>query len=592
MVLQIDVDAAGNVSDAQVVSPPQPGFDESALAAARRLRFEPARQGDSPIPVRIQTAFNFVAPAAPPPATPAEQPVNLGGVVRERGTRKRLSGIEVTVPGTGAAAITDPEGRFELRGLQAGEQEVVVAAPGYRRFSAKESIEPGRRKEVAYLLQPVYENPFAATIEGERERQELSQTQISNAEIQRIPGAQGDALKVIEDLPGVARTSPIGGGLLVIRGSKPGDSLVYLDGEPIPLLYHFGALSSTVNPDLLEGIEFVPGNFSATYGDLTGGLVEVRTRKLRDELHGYANLNFLEGSALLEGGIPAIPGLTFAIAGRRSYIDYILKAAVPKDGDVGLLVAPRYYDAQLRLDWRPPGSAHAFSFLALTSDDVLGLLIKRPPDQDPNLTGSVDAETGFQQLRVKHSWRSGSFGIDTIAMFEKLNLRFQLAQQSFFLDGHDLFLRSTASWNAADDLGLAAGVDVANRRVLVGAVFQQALVVREGEFNNQTPRIDEPFSTLRPTLTNRYSPGIWAEARWRPFPELTVTPGIRFDAYVYGFAVRDRTRTSTLSPRVSVRWEATPSMAFKGGVGLYSEGARNGDATRPFGNPGVLPERA
>jgi len=28
--------------------------------------------------------------------------------------------------------------------------------------------------------------------------------------------------------------------LLVIRGSKPGDSLVYLDSEPIPLLFHFG----------------------------------------------------------------------------------------------------------------------------------------------------------------------------------------------------------------------------------------------------------------------------------------------------------------------------------------------------------------
>ena len=64
----------------------------------------------------------------------------------------------------------------------------------------------------------------------------------------------------------MARTSPIGGGLLVIRGSKPGDSLVYLDSEPIPLLFHFGALSSTVNPDLVEAIDFIPGNFSARYG--------------------------------------------------------------------------------------------------------------------------------------------------------------------------------------------------------------------------------------------------------------------------------------------------------------------------------------
>src|SRR5213075_665284 len=157
------------------------------------------------------------------------------------------------------------------------------------------------------------------------------------------PGAQGDAVKIVEDLPGVARTSPIGGGLLVIRGSNPGDSLVYLDGEPIPLLYHFFALSSTVNPDLLSGIEYIPGNFGASYGDLTGGLVEVKTRNLRDEIHGYANLNMLETSLMLEG--PLAPGWSFAIAGRRSYIDVMLRAAV-SGSDASFTAAPRYYDGQ------------------------------------------------------------------------------------------------------------------------------------------------------------------------------------------------------------------------------------------------------
>src|SRR5262249_15925922 len=162
---------------------------------------------------------------------------------------------------------------------------------------------------------------------------EIWRTTVSREEAWKVPGAQGDSLKVIEDLPGVARTSPIGGGFLVIRGSKPGVSLVYLDGEPIPLLWHFGAISSTFNADLLEAIDYIPGNFSARYGDLTGGLVEVRTRKLREELHGYANLNLLEASALIEGAVPGVPGMTVALAGRRSYIDYIIRAAVSNSED-------------------------------------------------------------------------------------------------------------------------------------------------------------------------------------------------------------------------------------------------------------------
>ena len=589
VVLELDIDAQGQVAAARVVTPPQPRFDESALAAARQLRFEPARRGPQPLPVRIQFAFNFAPP--PVPAAPSAQPVNLSGTVRERGSRRRLSGIEVAVPAAERSAISDPQGQFELRGIPEGAVDLVVAAPGYQRLATRVVVEPGKRTDIALLLEPLFANPFEATVEGERERDELSRTTITTSEIQRIPGAQGDALKVIEDLPGVARTSPIGGGLLVIRGSNPGDSLVYLDGEPIPLLYHFGAISSTVNPDLLEGVDFIPGNFSATYGDLIGGLVEVRSRKLRDEFHGYANLNLLEASAMVESAVPDVPGLSVALAGRRSYIDYILRAAA-SGGDLSFTVAPRYYDAQLRLDYRPPGSNHSLQFLALTSDDALGLLLSRPPDQDPNVSGNIDTETGFQQLRLKHSWRSGAVGVDSIAMFERLLLRFAIAQQDLDILSHDLFLRSTVHVDASDALSLSVGIDLANRRATVSASFQQSLAVREGEFNNQGPRIDEPLTTLAPTLVNRFSPGLWAEARIRPFPELTITPGLRLDSYVYGVAARDRTTTSTISPRVTARWEPSAVWAFKAGAGLYSEGARNGDAVRPFGNPGVLPQRA
>jgi len=589
VVLQLDVDEHGSPGNLVVLGEPQPGFDEAALAAALQLRFEPARRGEQPVAVRIQYAFNFVPPppAESPPAL--ELPPNLAGNIRERGTRRKLSGIEVVA--AGKSAFSDKEGRFELHGVPESEPiEVVVAAPGYQRFTARETVPTGQKLEVEYRLQPLFANPFEATVEGERERTELSRTTISREEAEKVPGTQGDSLKVVEDLPGVARTSPIGGGLLVIRGSKPGDSLVYLDSEPIPLLFHFGALSSTVNPDLLEAIDFIPGNFSARYGDLTGGLVEVRTRKLRDELHGYANLNLLEGSALIEGAVPGVPGLNVALAGRRSYIDYILRAAVSGNADFGLTVAPRYYDAQLRVDFRPPGSAHSLSFLALTSDDVLGLVLNRPTARDPNLSGSIDAETGFQQLRLKHEWRSGSASITTVGMFERLLLSFDVGTNNLHLLSHDTYLRSTAAWEASDRVALAGGLDFVNRRAQVSAVFRQSFLFREGEFNNQGPRPDDEVFRTSPALYNRFTPGIWGEARIGLLPNLSITPGARLDLYRFGPA--EPHTNWTFTPRITARWETSETLALKAGIGLYSEGARNGDAAYPFGNPAVVPERA
>src|SRR5438105_1342652 len=528
VVVQLDIDEKGVPGNLAVLTPPQPGFDESALAAARKLRFTPAAQGGKPVAVRIQYAFNFVAPEEPKPAEAVreQQAVNLAGRVRERGTRRKLSGVEVIA--AGESAVTDKEGRFELRGVPEGAPvEVVIAAPGYQRFTARETVPAGEKIEVEYRLQPLYVSPFEATIEGERERREISHTVVPKEETDKIPGAQGDSLKVVEDLPGVARTSPIGGGFLVIRGSKPGDSLVYLDGEPIPLLFHFGALSATFNADLLEAIDYIPGNFSAGYGDLTGGLVEVRTRKLRDEPHGYANLNLLEASALVEGSLA--PGLTVALAGRRSYIDYILKQVVPKSDDFGLTVAPRYYDAQLRIDYKPESSAHQFSFLALTSDDALGLVIQRPVQQDPNISGSIDAETGFQQYRLKHEWRRGGVSLQSVAMFERLLIDFVIGPSNFHLIGHDAFLRSTLSDEISETLTLSSGIDVANRRLGVSAIFRQSFLFREGDYNTQGPRPDDPSITLPEVLFSRFSPGVWAEARWKPMRDLTLTPGLRAD---------------------------------------------------------------
>ena len=134
VVLQLDVDEQGKPGKLAVLSPPQPGFDESALAAAENLRFAPATQGGKPVAVRIQYAFNFLPPPLPP--QPVARPVNFSGVVRERGTRRKLGGIEISAGGQ--PAITAADGRFEIRGLPEGVPlEVLIAAPGYERFTAR-----------------------------------------------------------------------------------------------------------------------------------------------------------------------------------------------------------------------------------------------------------------------------------------------------------------------------------------------------------------------------------------------------------------------------------------------------------------------
>lgn len=59
VLLQIVVGVDGSVTDAQVAHPAGHGFDESALAAAKQLRFEPATQNGQPVAVQLNYEVLF-----------------------------------------------------------------------------------------------------------------------------------------------------------------------------------------------------------------------------------------------------------------------------------------------------------------------------------------------------------------------------------------------------------------------------------------------------------------------------------------------------------------------------------------------------
>src|SRR5262249_49529236 len=105
VLVAIEIDATGAVKTVTPMPPAQPPFDELAVNAARALRFIPATMNEKPIAVRIQFAFDFTPPERPRPVVG-----ELTGSLRERGTRRKLSGIEIAI---GEQTVyTDGDGRF------------------------------------------------------------------------------------------------------------------------------------------------------------------------------------------------------------------------------------------------------------------------------------------------------------------------------------------------------------------------------------------------------------------------------------------------------------------------------------------------
>jgi len=268
VLLVITIGADGSVSNPELVEGAGEPFDSRALELITSFEFEPALQRGEPVPARIQYRLVFTPPepepepaAAPPPVTAAAAPA-------------------------AAAPATAPEPTAE-----------PAAAPMEESFEAVADVEAPPRE------------PTRRAIEEEQ--------------LTRIPGTRGDALRAVEVLPGVGRTGfAENEGPPIIRGAQPYESMVTLDGAPIPLLYHFGGLTSVYNSHLLEQVELYPGNFSARYGRVVGGVVEAKTRDPRtDGFHGILELSLIDNFVLVEA--PITDKTSFALAGRRSNIDFV-----------------------------------------------------------------------------------------------------------------------------------------------------------------------------------------------------------------------------------------------------------------------------
>jgi len=199
---------------------------------------------------------------------------------------------------------------------------------------------------------------------------EISKRVLSREEVEHIPGSYGDPLRVIQNLPGVAR-QPFLGGQLVIRGASANDSQVYLDGETLPSLFHFVGGPSVISEKFIDDVAYYPGGFGVAYGLATAGVVDIHSRLPEaKQFHGKASIDLGQAQLYLE--IPIGDRTTIQIAGRRSYIDAILplvlKLAPQRSGTTVTALTPVYYDYQFRLTHKTL-SFGEFSLFIFGSDD-------------------------------------------------------------------------------------------------------------------------------------------------------------------------------------------------------------------------------
>ncbi len=427
---------------------------------------------------------------------------------------------------------------------------------------------------------------FTATARVDAQPRETTRHTIDSEVLVRVPGTRGDPLRAVELLPGVGRP-PFTTGALIVRGSAPGDSQFLLEGLPLPLLYHFGGLTSVVHPRLLDRIDFYPGNFGAKYGRRTGGILDVTLRDPKDDaLHGVFDLNVIDVSAMVEG--PVGDRGSFAVAARRSHVDVVLEAVVPDDNDVGIVAAPVYWDYQGVFNYKLT-SHDQIRLLVYGSRDTMRLLFQDPAQSDPVFRGNFGLRTEFH--RVHTSWFhrfSKEFQQKTDLAVGLSELEFQFGSDlQFEISSIEILGRSEWSWQLSETVQLIGGLDI--RAQPSNFLYRGPQPTQEEGSPGNGISGRDPISTQALVLGKGdivvFEPAAYVTADLRPIDPLQVILGLRLDWF-------GMIQQWALDPRAVVRYALTDQTTLKAGVGAYSQSPAVQEASTQFGNPRLDPIRS
>ena len=277
----------------------------------------------------------------------------IKGTVTNKINNEPLGFVNVYVPEVQGGAVTDIDGKFEIKNLEPGTYSVVVSFVGFQDFKEDEIVVTTARPSVLNIqlsevstVTDVVE--VQASAFSEVDESPTSMKTLTAGEIERLPGANRDVSKVIQSLPGVAAT-PSFRNDIIIRGGAPSENKFYLDGIEVPNINHFATQGSSggpvglLNVNFIREVDFRSSSFPANRAN---GLSSVMEFKQKTGNPDYYTGSFQIGSSdiglTFDGPLGKKASMILSV--RRSYLDLLFQL-------LRLPFLPTYNDAQFKIQY-------------------------------------------------------------------------------------------------------------------------------------------------------------------------------------------------------------------------------------------------
>lgn len=516
--------------------------------------------------MKLARAVALALLAAAGAAAPALA-ARVSGRVLDRDGRP-IEFATVSVAALKVGAVTDDAGAFELD-LPDGRAVLEVGQIGYRRARLDVVVAAGLGPLHVVLAEapvPVSEVQVTASSFGKAGKSEGAV--VRRMDVLTTPGGAADVFQSLRALPGI--NAPSEGAALFVRGGDPSETLVRLDGGEIGHPYHYegasGGLFSAFDAYMLKSAFFSSGGFSAKYGGVLSGVLDVETQDPMNTRTVSAGAN-LAGGALSSSWALVPDRLSLVATLRRSWPAVLVKLyGSARDYES----APASDDGAARLLWRyrPTGRA---SLLFLGSGDAVAMQWNVLNTRALARSGG---ETYFASLQV-----SDVVG-RTLAVHARASAQWHDRHVSFVEFAQDRRERNAhagvdAVWRPGDRHEVSFGAQVRRLGTRIGGTWA-------ADSTDWRPGAPSRSYTTDAATT---SPGLYLEDKVRLVGPVYATLGGRVDRAPGG-------GRWTADPRAALAWRVDAAHTVRLATGRYHQLADARWLDPAYGNPDLAPLRA
>lgn len=493
---------------------------------------------------------------------------SIRGQVTDALTNEPIAFADILVLGTDRGTTTDLDGLYQLDGIPPGLYDIRVSYLGYKEQVIYEiQVTTARPIEVNVALEEQAEvleevvvraSPFRKT-----EESPLSLRTIGVAEIQRNPGGNRDISRVVQVLPGVTTSASFRNDL-IIRGGAPNENRFYLDDVEVPNINHFatqgagGGPVGLINVNFIREVDFYSGAFPANRGNALSSVFQFKQRDGRnDRLGATFMVSATDVGATIEG--PIGEKTTYLASARRSYLGALFEV-------IGLPFLPTYNDFQVKVKHKID-QQNELTFIGLGAVDRFELNLEANETEDQQFLLAnlpVSPQWNYTNGLVYKRYRDNGFWTFVVSRNMLNNEAEKYADNDDSSEANLLLrYRSQEIENKfrAEDVR-----QIGNYKLGYGINYEyDKYNVRTFNriFTNSGPQDIDFASNFN---MNRYGFYGQVSRKWLE-DRLVVSVGIRFDGNDYSDEMRSPLEHA--SPRLSLSYALTPSVAFNFNTGIY-----------------------